>query len=229
MMMMITFLRYPFSSFFASSVSFKDRGTSWAAHALSGWTCLIESLAWTHSLAHTWSHTWSHSWSHSWAHARAHTCAHRLLHAHTWTAASRHSLISIDKAILLATCTTSLCKAILLVVVPACCNRLAIIVLVESNHSIAPICHYIVSLLVLGCRVVVDDSANAISGFIVILRVDLLHVLNILNELLVAALTRLESKVRKVGLDSLSISFDEAVNLREGEESVQRQASHVEQ
>ncbi len=174
----------------------------------------------------------SHAWAHARTHARTHTGAHRLLHAHTWTAASRHSIICIEKAIVLATCNTSRLKVGFLVVnavVPTSCGRLVIIVLVESNHSIAPISHYNVSLLVLGCRVVVDDSANAISGFIVILRVDLLHVLNILNELLIAALTRLESKVRKVGLDSLSISFDEAINLGEGEESVQCEASHVEQ
>ena len=75
----------------------------------------------------------------------------------------------------------------------------------------------------------VDDSADSISGFIVILRINLLHVLNVLNELLIAALARLESEVRKVGFDSLSISFDEAINLGEGEESVQRETPHVEQ
>ena len=72
------------------------------------------------------------------------------------------------------------------------------------------------------------DAANAISCLIIILRIDLLNVLNIFDELLVLLLTRLDCKVLDVCLDGLRVRLHEAVNFDKSEEGADSDASEVE-
>lgn len=72
-----------------------------------------------------------------------------------------------------------------------------------------------------------NNSTDALACFIIILRVDLLDVLNVFDELLVVILARLDREVGDVSFDRLHISLDKAVDLNKGKERAKGDTAHV--
>lgn len=72
-----------------------------------------------------------------------------------------------------------------------------------------------------------NNSTDSLASFIIILRVDLLDVLNVFDELLVVILARLDREVGDVRFDRLHISLDKAVDLNKGKESAKGNTTHV--